>query len=239
MALVCKTSNRLRLLRLPTCSSVALRRSKSPRTHYTTAMAKSAAMAVVIAKRLHYAAITSFTCPYVSHSRPTSRLSVPQRRTFTSTLAIQRPTPQNETRVSPEHFRAQLSEDAQVEYDSLSPEERLEVQLEAEEEDVYINQDEQQSILRTAINEEAQEVEKSYPPPERPVMRFKPGFMAMGEEDEEGTGEDDDFEEDDISTPAHAELERHREMREYARITAWEMPLLSSTLSLPRCQCIW
>jgi hypothetical protein len=54
--------------------------------------------------------------------------------------------------------------------------------------------------------------------------------MSMGEEDEEGTGPDDEFKEDDISSLAHAELEQHREMREYARLAAWEMPLLSSKL---------
>ncbi|KAL8418562.1 hypothetical protein RB594_001962 [Gaeumannomyces avenae] len=42
--------------------------------------------------------------------------------------------------------------------------------------------------------------------------------------DEEGS---DDFEEDDIMPPAHAKLEDHRDMREYARIAIWEMPLLS------------
>lgn len=32
---------------------------------------------------------------------------------------------------------------------------------------------------------------------------------------------------DDFSSMAHAELERHREARHYARITAYEMPRLS------------
>lgn len=39
---------------------------------------------------------------------------------------------------------------------------------------------------------------------------------------------EDDFEEDDITGMGHAKLEEHREMREYARIAVWEMPLLSS-----------
>lgn len=43
-------------------------------------------------------------------------------------------------------------------------------------------------------------------------------------------GEEDEFEEDDISSLGHGELEQHREMRDYARIAAWEMPLLSSML---------
>lgn len=39
---------------------------------------------------------------------------------------------------------------------------------------------------------------------------------------------EDDFEEDDIMAMGHAKLEEHREMREYARLAVWEMPLLSS-----------
>lgn len=39
---------------------------------------------------------------------------------------------------------------------------------------------------------------------------------------------EDDFEEDDMMSMAHGKLEEHREYREYARITVWEMPLLAS-----------
>lgn len=38
----------------------------------------------------------------------------------------------------------------------------------------------------------------------------------------------DKFDEDDIMSLAHAKLEEFREYREYARIAAWQMPLLSS-----------
>ncbi|KAI1380814.1 mitochondrial ribosomal protein [Hypoxylon crocopeplum] len=38
---------------------------------------------------------------------------------------------------------------------------------------------------------------------------------------------EDEFDEDDIMSMAHGKLEEFREYREYARITAWEMPLLS------------
>lgn len=37
----------------------------------------------------------------------------------------------------------------------------------------------------------------------------------------------DEFNEDDILSGAHGKLEEHREMREYARLTIWDMPLLS------------
>ena len=60
--------------------------------------------------------------------------------------------------------------------------------------------------------------------------KLKQTFMNMGEHEpweEDTTMPDDD---DDIPTLAHQELEQHREMRHYARLAAWEMPLLSSML---------
>jgi len=65
-------------------------------------------------------------------------------------------------------------------------------------------------------------------PPQR--KKLKQTFMNMGEaepwEDEEANMLQDDW--DDMPTLAHGELEQHREMRHYARLAAWEMPLLSS-----------
>ena len=63
-----------------------------------------------------------------------------------------------------------------------------------------------------------------------PGRRFQPGLMALGEDDEEEEGEDEIFEGDDMTSLGHGHLEQHREIREYARIAAWEMPLLSSML---------
>lgn len=40
-----------------------------------------------------------------------------------------------------------------------------------------------------------------------------------------------DWEFDDFSSQGHGELERHREARHYARITAYEMPRLSGILN--------
>ncbi len=59
--------------------------------------------------------------------------------------------------------------------------------------------------------------------------RQKQGLFNMGEEPGWGS-EDPEFEEDDITSIAHGQLEQHREYREYMRIAAWEMPLLSSKL---------
>jgi small subunit ribosomal protein S35 len=62
--------------------------------------------------------------------------------------------------------------------------------------------------------------------------RLKDTFMNMGDPEpweEEGMLDDD---QDDMTSLAHGELEQHREMRHYARLAAWEMPLLSSTCYL-------
>ena len=59
--------------------------------------------------------------------------------------------------------------------------------------------------------------------------RIPPGFFNMNEpEDKYG----DEEEEGDITSLAHLELDKHRELREYARLAAWEMPLLSSECSI-------
>ncbi len=74
----------------------------------------------------------------------------------------------------------------------------------------------------------------SHPDPEDGLKarrpRYKNTFMNMGEKfpwEEDDTLPDDD---DDLPSLAHAELEQHREIRHYARLAAWEMPLLSSML---------
>lgn len=56
----------------------------------------------------------------------------------------------------------------------------------------------------------------------------KDTFLNLGDPEpweEDGQLEDDH---DDITSLGHGELERHREMRHYARLAAWEMPLLAS-----------
>ena len=58
-------------------------------------------------------------------------------------------------------------------------------------------------------------------------QRVPEGFFNMNEAEDKYSDEE---EEGDISSLAHGEMEKHREQREYARLAAWEMPMLSSTL---------
>jgi small subunit ribosomal protein S35 len=60
--------------------------------------------------------------------------------------------------------------------------------------------------------------------PKRPS---KIGFISYGARPEDEF-DDPEFEMDDITSTAHGELDQHREFREYARLAAWEMPLLTS-----------
>lgn len=50
------------------------------------------------------------------------------------------------------------------------------------------------------------------------------GFWAEGEEE---MGVDEDYFGDDITSHGHGELQKQRDIREYARLIAWELPLLS------------
>jgi hypothetical protein len=69
--------------------------------------------------------------------------------------------------------------------------------------------------------------------PDMEQEKDKPGFWNDGDLDSD-MGEDEEFAGDDITAQGHAELERHREMREYARLAVWELPLLSSRYKVVR-----
>jgi hypothetical protein len=121
-----------------------------------------------------------------------------------------------------------LSPDEQNAYNLLSPQEKLEYEEDSRKLDEHMNSPAVVAALTAEASKAAVEVSQEIHSEEVRLPKIRPGLMAMGEDDVQGTGEDDDFERDDITSLAHGELEQHREMREYARIAAWEMPLLSS-----------
>jgi small subunit ribosomal protein S35 len=98
------------------------------------------------------------------------------------------------------------------------------------------NPDSNEPILRR-INQDVHEIEKETPMLFPDVIPKNLGYWGEDEEDEIAQVEDDDdqFRNDAITSMAHAELEEHREMREYARIMAWDMPLLSCTIHICWC----
>lgn len=64
---------------------------------------------------------------------------------------------------------------------------------------------------------------------ERDLQKMKDDYWQEDEDDEFGQVPDADDEVDDsyITSIAESELEVHREVREYQRIAAWDLPLLS------------
>jgi hypothetical protein len=77
-----------------------------------------------------------------------------------------------------------------------------------------------------------EDIEREAPikfPEERPKNR-NIGYWAMDEDDEFAQIFDDDDEnkQDDLTAMGHAELDLHRDMREYQRRIAWDMPFLRS-----------
>ena len=130
-------------------------------------------------------------------------------------------------------FASSLHPEDRATYDALSPADKKEFEREAREFHEIMNSPEVEAELDAEVNKIAAEFaaeDESIPVPK--PERIKVGLLAMGEDDEADIGEDPDFQGDDISSIAHKELEQHREMREYARIAAWEMPLLSSITPL-------
>lgn len=118
-------------------------------------------------------------------------------------------------------------------YDHLSSEEKMEYEEDSRKLHEHMNSPAVISALTAEASTAAFEVSQEIAPEDFRFPKIKVGLMAEGEEDEQGTGEDDDFQGDDITSLGHGELEQHREMREYARIAAWEMPLLSSMFMGP------
>lgn len=143
-------------------------------------------------------------------------------RTFHPTLSISAddaPKPQDFDPLA-------LDPASRSEYLSLTPSERTEWLAEKAALDTAYPSE--TSTLLSLASRAANESETSFPEEFVPPTRKSDiGLMAMGEEDEEDSGADDVFEGDDISSLAHADLELHREVREYMRVAAWEMPLLS------------
>ncbi|KAJ5769996.1 uncharacterized protein N7511_002047 [Penicillium nucicola] len=129
----------------------------------------------------------------------------------------------------PEYSPSTMPKELQSMYDLMSPEERTEFDAENARMAAEFNDPAKRSAAFALIEKELQQLEK------RDDMRFedihprRAGFWAEDDPDEFAQVEDGDEEvnDDEITSMAYTELELHREMREYARITAWDMPMLS------------
>lgn len=137
--------------------------------------------------------------------------------------------PSKPTRAPYRFSLTDLDAEERTAYNSLSPSEQKQWQEDSKKMHDYMTSPNIEQELASDVALAAHEFSEESPHVEMNIPRIKPGLMAMGEVEEQDSGEDEEFEGDDITSLGHGELEQHREMREYARIAAWEMPLLSST----------
>lgn len=68
------------------------------------------------------------------------------------------------------------------------------------------------------------ETDEDFDIEEEDKRKVKTGFWAEGDET---MGVDEDYFGDDLTSHGHGELQKQRDIREYARLIAWELPLLS------------
>ncbi|MCJ1462767.1 37S ribosomal protein S24, mitochondrial [Pseudocyphellaria aurata] len=120
-----------------------------------------------------------------------------------------------------------LSSQARDHYNTLSAEEKFEFRETSKKVHEHMTSHAVESKLQQRVSQELQDAAREEPPINVPSPRFKLGFFASYEDDPYDVGSDEDFEGDDMTSIAHGQLEQHREIREYMRIAAWEMPMLS------------
>lgn len=124
-----------------------------------------------------------------------------------------------------------LSSQARDQYNTLSSEEKDEFRETSKKIHQHMTSRAVESKLQQSVSYELQDAAREDPRVELKFPKIKPGFFAAGEDDPQDVGADEEFAGDDMTSIAHGQLEQHREIREYMRIAAWEMPMLSSSSS--------
>lgn len=114
-------------------------------------------------------------------------------------------------------------------YDMMAPEEKEQFDAENRRIVEEFNDPQKRAAAFAEIDNLANQVEREEPMRFNDELERRRGFWAEDDGDEFALVEDGDeaFNDDEITSMAHAEVEMHREIREYARIAAWDMPLLS------------
>ena len=130
------------------------------------------------------------------------------------------------TSPKPTSFKDKLDDETRSYYNSLPPDEQKSFEEMGKSFETEMTTGAGARRLKAMIANSADEAQDIRIPFKPAIERYRPGAMNMGELDD--SYPDEEFAGDDISSLAHGELEQHREMREYARIAAWEMPLLTS-----------
>lgn len=157
-------------------------------------------------------------------------------RTFSNTTMRNAEANESSTEDSAPYFNQKffnnLDRDDQAAYRGFTPSERKHMERVDEAlRDEFSNDSRTHRDLEESIRTSLMEMDMDFPEPVAEREPRNDGFFQMGEK--EDIGPDDEFAGDDISSTAHRELEQTREIREYARNAAWEMPLLARTNLLP------
>ncbi|CEO59978.1 hypothetical protein PMG11_04625 [Penicillium brasilianum] len=129
----------------------------------------------------------------------------------------------------PEYSPDLLTKEERSMYDMLSPEERAAFDAENQRLVADFNNLEKRAAAFAEIQKSVDQIDKQEDIRFEDVRGKVRGFWAEDDGDEMAQVEDgdEDIQDDEITSMAHAEMELHREMREYARIAAWDMPMLS------------
>jgi small subunit ribosomal protein S35 len=133
----------------------------------------------------------------------------------------------------PEYSPDLMTKELRSMYDLMSPEERADFDAENTRMVAEFNDPAKRIAAFALIEKELQQIDKAEDLRFEDIRPRTPGFWAEDDPDEMAQVEDGDEEvnDDEITSMAHTEMELHREMREYARITAWDMPMLSSKIN--------
>jgi len=122
----------------------------------------------------------------------------------------------------------QLDRDDKAKYHALTSEERRKAdQVKQALDEEFADKSKNDRALDRSITQYSEDLDREFPDEPEEWERPRRGFFNMNET--EDTGGDESFQGDDITSDAHRELEQVREIREYARLAGWEMPLLAST----------
>ncbi|KAJ5679639.1 hypothetical protein N7462_007883 [Penicillium macrosclerotiorum] len=129
----------------------------------------------------------------------------------------------------PEYSPDLLTKEERSMYDLMSPEDRAAFDAENRRIVADFNDIGKRSEAFAELERKVNQIDKESDIRFEDLRAKNLGFWAEDDGDELAQVEDGDEEinDDEITSMAHAEMELHREMREYARITAWDMPMLS------------
>lgn len=127
---------------------------------------------------------------------------------------------------------ADLGPEERADYDMLSKADQEEFLALQNHYEAMFESAEAESALDSAVDDVDRQVEKETELLDFPDMVTKPSNSGFWTDEEDEFGQYDEepaWDDSAITSVAHSELEVHREIREYTRVIAWDMPLLNRT----------